>query len=314
MIGPTSTDFPVAAIVLAHSDAPMTERLVEALHPMPVFLHVDGKVAIDPWARLLEPAEPTRLHLTPRVRCSLDSWSLVQAELAALAMAYETSAAKHFLVMSGSDYPLAAVDAIVAELEQWQGLSRVVRIPVPFEFWGADGGLRRFERRWMTRKDNAVKVLGRNLYYPGRRRVPPELSLQASQEWKILARGHVASLLAACERRPDLVRWWKSTLVPEESMIVTMLSSPAIVGHATAEAVIHGLPWLIEWDADAPNHPNVLRMDDWERIRRAAKVWPLDDPEDTDRPVGLERRRMFGRKFRSSDRELLDRIDAELRS
>jgi hypothetical protein len=312
--GPTGPAFPVAAVILAHHDPAMTERLVEALHPMEVFLHVDRRVQIGPWAGLVGRDEPARLHLTPRYRCALDSWTLVQAELAALDMAYETSPAGHFLVLSGSDYPLAPVEAIATELEQWRDLSRVVKIPIPFEFWGADGGMRRFARRWVTLGHNSVKVRGRNLYYPGRRSIPPELSLQASQEWKILARPHVAALLDACRRRPDLVRWWMSTLVPDESMIVSMLSSPAIVGPDVAAAVIHGLPWLIEWDAADPDHPKVLTMDDWDLIHRAARIWPLDDPRDAERPVRLERRRMFARKFRSADKDLLDRIDAELRS
>ena len=67
----------------------------------------------------LERRHLDRVQLTPRVRCHLASWTLVQAELAALAAAYASSRAEHFVVMSGSDYPLAPVEAIVTELENY---------------------------------------------------------------------------------------------------------------------------------------------------------------------------------------------------
>ena len=306
----------LAVVLLAHADAAQVRRLLASLEPLPVFLHCDAKTPATVFDAMVARL-PEHVRTTPRVRTSLSSWSLVEAELVALREALWHSDARHIAVLSGADYPLVPVTEIVAELASWGDESYFWNVPMPFPSWDTprnpDGGLWRLRRRFLTFRGQVLYVRGIPLRWPFPRRIPPELQLRASSQWKIYSRRHAEALLEVVDSRPDLVRFWQHTLVPDEMFAATVLASEALVGSGNVLARCTAHAWYMDWpEGEGVYHPRWLENRDFEALANASQGRHVTPAEA--RPTEVQgQRRLFGRKF-SSDRSsaLLDRVDVEL--
>lgn len=309
---------PLAVVVLAHADPAQVRRLIRALDGLPVFLHCDARTHPAVFRQMTRDL-PGNVQLTPRVRTTLASWSLVRAEVAAVRAAVERTDAGHIAVLSGADYPLMPVADLIRELQPWQGRSWITNLALPMSDWDTrrhpDGGLWRLRYRYLTRRDQVIFIGGHPLRTPWRRTIPAELSLRASPHWKIYARHHAELLLRLVEERSDLVRFWRSTLVPEESFVASVLSSPRICG-PDALPLCTSSAWHIDWRSPTPGHPRWLGDADLEALRRARWAEPVrpDQPVSCPSTPVEDRRKLFARKFRSAEPGIVQRIDAELRT
>lgn len=316
--GTGATPVPLAVVVLAHADPAHFHRLVLALGDAPVFVHCDAKTPAAVYDRMVDGA-PRPVTAVPRRSTSLASWSLVAAELAGLRAALDGSSAAHIAVLSGADYPLLPPAAMHRELARWEGRSWLWNQPLPMPDWDTprhpDGGLWRLRHRFLTRDDQIVYLHGIPVRPPWRRSTPPGVELRAASQWKVYARHHVERLLAVVAERPDLVRFWRTTLVPDETFVASVLGSPSLLG-ADAIAPCHDYPWYLHWEDDA-EHPEWLTVADHGDLVHVQSSPPTDPATAAaGQLVGRPpRRKLFARKF-STDRssELLDRIDAELLS
>ena len=307
----------IAALVLAHADPVHLKRLIAAIDDVPVFLHCDARTSRDVAGDMTR-GLPTRVTVCDRIATRRASWSLVEAELAGLRRLIKASTARHIAVLSGMDYPLVSMQEIVDELGRWDGQSYFRNVRIPFPQWSTkahpDGGLWRLRHRFVTVKGQVVYWRGIPLRWPRRRDIPPELEPRASSQWKIYARDHVRMLLDIVEARPDLVRFWRSTLVPDESFAASMLGSRVLFGsHAMPPCLAH--PWFMSWPP-AGSHPRWLESADFEDLSDARWARPVD-PVTVLGGTGtytLSHRRLFARKFSTDvDTGILDRIDDELR-
>lgn len=303
----------VAAVVLAHGDPAHLHRLLRALRPMPVFLHIDAKTPASTRAEMLRGVVGDVALVPPR-DTRISSWSLVLAELAGLSMAIERADVEHVAVLSGADYPLVSVPALAEELQGWRGVSRLRVKPIPYPSWSTprndDGGMWRFRNRFLVRHDQLLSARGIPLRWPWPRRVPDGLVLKSSAQWKVIQRDHVRLVLEILDRRRDLYDFWRTTLIPEESCIASLLGSPALVGEV---AYADELPSLVCWPPGGADHPLWLGLDHWDRIRAAASA-PVLSPDvvgqaERGGDVSEHTRKVFARKFRSAEHEVLDRLD-----
>jgi hypothetical protein len=112
----------------------------------------------------------------------------------------------------------------------------------------------------------------------------------------------VHALLEVVDCRPDLVAFWRSTWVPDETFVPSILNSPALVPGWTHDSTNADL-WYIGWDGRRRKSPPYLRMSDFDTIFDFAR-----------RPgTGLPR--LFARKFSSAlGTQVLDAIDGRLRA
>ena len=307
----------LGAVVLAHTDPAHLRRLVHALEDVPIVLHCDARTPPDVAGRMAE-GLPRRVALSEQIPTRRASWSLVEAELVALRRLLRTSRARHVAVLSGMDYPLLPMQEIYDELEAWDGQSILRNIPLPFGGWNTrvhrDGGLWRLRYRFVTWRGQAVFVRGIPLRWPRPRRIPPEVALRASSQWKIYARDHVEMLLRVVDTRPDLVRFWRSTLVPDESFAASMLASRALFGtHAMPTCLAHA--WYMDWPGTG-SHPRWLGSDDFDDLSEARWAPPVRPEAALGAPGhhAIRHRKLFARKFSTAvDTDVLDRIDHELR-
>lgn len=305
-----------AAVILAHQDPAKVRRTIAALDGADVFLHCDRR-APDDVVRQMLPAAGERVHRVPRRRTSLSSWSLVDAELAGLRLALEHSRAEHIAVMSGSCHPIVSMDTLEEELSRWRGLSRIQGNPLPYRGWDTarnpDGGCWRFRRRFVTFRGQIVSA-GSVPLRTFRRAVPKGLRLYASSQWKVYARHHAAALLRVLDEFPEQLRFWRTTLVPEESCAASILRSPELVGDV-ADQLRHDSPWYIKWPGGRDTrHPEWLGEDDYPALRSARLAPPRDPDQEVSRTTYGTFRKLFARKLSSRERTLLDRIDQELRT
>ena len=154
--------------------------------------------------------------------------------------------------MSGACYPLVSVGDLCAELEAFKGLSRMPLDALPFRPWDTarnhDGGFWRVRRRFVTFRGRVVRVGGVPLR-TSKRRLPAGLELRASSQFKVYARRHVAALLRVLDERPDILRFWRTTLVPNEMCAASILASPDLVGDIGDE-ICDDQPWYIDWGTD----------------------------------------------------------------
>lgn len=306
----------VAFVILAHNDAPKIQRLIGALGESDVFLHCDRNTA-DDVARSMVPTGASQVRWVPRRRTKLATWSLVDAELAGLSMAVETTQAPHIAVLSGSCYPLLSMRDLTDELSGWQGLSRLELNPLPYHNWSTarfrDGGLWRVNRRFLRWRGQLLTI-GHRPVPTFRRRVPPELSLYGSSQWKIYARGHARALLDVLSARHALRSFWQTTYIPDELCVASLLKSRDLVG-PIADQVIDDLPWFIRWPAPgATLHPDWLGGSDFDALRSARLAPPRDPSRRIDPAQRPAFRKLFARKIGSASSDLLDRIDEELRN
>ena len=117
----------LAAVVLAHGDPVHLRRLVGALDDVPVFLHCDAKTEPEVFAAMTR-GLPRRVTVCERISTKLASWSLVHAELTALREAVARTRAHHIAVMSGSDYPLVSMQALLDGLVCIYALAQILAL------------------------------------------------------------------------------------------------------------------------------------------------------------------------------------------
>ncbi len=280
---------------MAHADPAHLRRLLAALDPWPVQLHVDVATPVDVHARMVEDLPP-RVSLLPRIRTGWARWENVVAELAGYRAALADPSITHVLAMTGADYPLASTARAQAWFDQHPGLSFAENWAVPSPDWGGrSGGLARLRYpHWAWRK-HMIRV-------PVPRSVPPGLTLEAGSQMKVLTRAHAQAVLDFHDTRPEVVRFWQRTWCADESFVPTALATAV---PAWKEEHVHDVLWHIDWDHEvgAPKSPRWLTVDDLPKIRRR-------QAGDGDRLP-----RLFARKFSSDvDHAVLDVIDVELRA
>ena len=304
----------LAVVVLAHADPTHVRRLVSALAGLPIYLHCDAKTPrADAEQMQVRGCDVTALD---RLDTRLASWSLVRAELAGVRAALDTASPRHIAVLSGADYPLVPVNELVRTLDPWSDHSFFYNRPLPFDRWNTrlhhDGGRWRMRYRVLTSGDNAVSWRGRTVRSPLPRRIPDGLELRASSQWKIYSRRDARNLLRVTEENADVVRFWRTTTVPDESFAASVLSTPRLVtGPPLHPCLAH--PWLVEFPPGG-DHPRVLGTDDWGRLAQARHDPPIDPETALAAATRPRHRKLFARKFASGvSGTVLDRVDEELR-
>ncbi|MBC7724581.1 MAG: hypothetical protein H7146_07515 [Burkholderiaceae bacterium] len=281
----------LACVILAHTDPEHVHRLIAALDPFPVFLHIDARVS-PTVASAMTAGLPHRVTLLPRIDTGWARWENVAAEVAGYRAALATTGASHIALLTGTDYPLASSTEIAELLAAHRGRSMALIHPFPHPHWGQNGGYSRLRyRHWAFGK--------RMLRLPLPRRIPAGVVPAGGSQLKVLARGHARAVVDVLDAEPRLVRFWRRSWIPDETFIPTVLSTPRFVPDFAAGNVATDL-WWIGWDNTARKSPPWLGSDHipavLARRRWAAQLLP----------------NLFARKFSTAHSgEILDAIDAQ---
>lgn len=288
MSGNQST-FP-AVVLVAHHQPEQLHRLVRALDPLPIFLHIDANTSSDVYAAMVD-GLPSRVQLLPRLAAGWASPAVLQAELLGYRAALTQTHAEHIVLLTGACYPLCSTARLSEILARHRGRSFAYARRMPVPEWRPLGG---FDRLVVPQRPEG-----------GRRRIvgPPRLWPRGivpagGSQSKILAREHAEKILLYLEEHPRANDFFLTCWIPDEVVIPSLLRSPATgIDWPRERGYGNDMPWFMAWAPGSP-HPAVLTEAHWDALR-ASTVG--DEP------------RLFARKIGPESAGLLNRIDSELR-
>jgi hypothetical protein len=273
----------LAYLILVHSSPRQLAKLVNALQGPDVqfFVHVDRKVEAGQFRYMLRRHRNVKF-VRPRVIIEWGGWNMVQAEL--LMMRYALRAgATHLILLSGHDYPVWS-NRRIKEYFLNTTNSHIEHYRMPSRFWDR-GALNRIRQRWLCddpipiRSELWFRTFGRvwravwhriirkpgNLllkigYELGLRRQPPsQLAPYVGSQWWTMDRRSAEYVLEFVKTRPDVVRFFRHSHVPDESFIQTVLMNSPL-----ADTVVNNNLRYLEWDGAFS--PRVLDLGDLDAI------------------------------------------------
>jgi Core-2/I-Branching enzyme len=220
----------------------------------------------------------------PRVECYWGGFSLLQATLVGIeAILASGDLPDHAFLLSGQDYPLRPPREIEAFLEARRGRNLLHYFSLPAEEWaGEGGGLNRVRWPYFER----IRYKTRLLRLPIPRRFPQGLEPYGGMALWALTGDALAAVMRFVAERPDVLRFFRRTKMPDELFFQTvLLNGPRAT--TVENELIHYLDW-----SDGSAHPATLRAADLPKLRASGKL--------------------FARKFDASvDSEILDLLDRE---
>jgi hypothetical protein len=247
----------IAFILLCHKDP-------EGIIAQALRLTATGDCVAIHFDARANPADYTRMRATldgnpqitfakRRLKCGWGEWSLVAATLEAVEAAVEAfPGATHFYMLSGDCMPIKTAEFVRARLEQ-EDVDHIES----FDFFGSDWiktGIkeeRLIYRHWFNERQrkrlfyasiNLQKRLGLA------RKVPDDLRMRIGSQWWCLRRRTVEAVLEFVTRRRDVMRFFATTWIPDETFFQT------IVTHLVPEREIHSrtLTYLMFTDYGMP--------------------------------------------------------------
>jgi len=163
-----------------------------------------------------------------RQKCGWGGWSLVEATLQSLAAAMEAfPRATHFYMLSGDCMPIKTAKYAHAFLE-----SADVDYIESFDFFTSDWiktGIkegRLIYRHWFNERTHKIWFY-RSVAWQKRlglaRRVPEDLQMQIGSQWWCLRRRTVEWVMDFTRRRRDVMRFFRTTWIPDETFFQTLV-------------------------------------------------------------------------------------------
>jgi hypothetical protein len=163
-----------------------------------------------------------------RVRCGWGEWSLVEASLEALKAARAAfPEATHFYLISGDCRPIKTAEYIHHLLDR-DSADLIETVDFHTSGWIKTG----FRDERLIYRHIFNERRQKRLYYASievqrrlglTRRLPEDLRMRIGSQWWCLRRSTVDAVLDFCDRRPDLLRFFRRTWIPDETFFQTIV-------------------------------------------------------------------------------------------
>jgi hypothetical protein len=263
----------IAFILLCHKDPDAIIRQAESLTAVGDFMaiHFDARSKPADYDRIRAALKdnPNVAFARKRIKCGWGGWSLVQATLNAMLAAVETfPRATHFYMVSGDCMAVKSAAYAHAFLD-----AEDVDYIESFDFFQSDWiktGIkaeRLIYRHWFNERTHKRLFYG-SLKVQERlgltREIPADLQIMIGSQWWCLRRRTVEAVLDFAARRHDVMRFFRTTWIPDETFFQT------IVRHLIPEAEIRGrtLTFLMFTDYGMPvtfynDHYDLLLSQDY---------------------------------------------------
>lgn len=222
----------IAYILLGHKDVEsiiaQAERLTGAGDY--IAIHYDARSPKADYDRLRAALAGNDRVVFPRRRrkCGWGTWSLVDATLLALRAASAAfPRATHFYLLSGDCMPIKTAEHIRAELA-----GSDADFIESFDFFRSDWiktGFREerlIYRHWFnerTRKRLFYLSFEAQKRFGLSRAIPADLKMMIGSQWWCLRRRTVEAVLDFVDRRADVVRFFRTTWIPDETFFQTLV-------------------------------------------------------------------------------------------
>ena len=210
-----------AFIISAYHRPDLLARLVEALRPHPVAIHIDKKSDIRPNVERRLGSGPGVTFL-PRHICHWGLFGHVEASLEGLRWFLGTPC-DYAILLTGQCYPLKPLTDIGRDLADLDGRSILEHAAFPKPEWllHDEGGYRRLRSFYvklpLRQAPKPIKLWDRH--------VPGGLHPYGGSSYWCLSRACAATVMREVERNPGLVRFFRRTLIPDEMFFQTLLAN-----------------------------------------------------------------------------------------
>ncbi len=231
----------IAYLLLCHKDPEGIIAQAERLTAAGDFLaiHFDARAPIEEYGRIRAAldANPSVVLADRRVACGWGEWSLVEATLRAVTAAVEAfPQATHFYLLSGDCMPIKSAEYAHAFLD---GDDRDYIESV--DFFASDWIKTGIKEERLIYRHFVNERARKRLFYALmelqkrlglERRIPTDIEVQIGSQWWCLRRRTIESILAFLQQRPDVIRFFRRTWIPDETFFQTL------VRHLVPEAQI----------------------------------------------------------------------------
>lgn len=196
-----------------------------------VSIHFDARAGSADFSRIRAALsdDPSVTFAARRIRCGWGDWSLVTATLEALrAAVHAFPQATHFYMLSGDCLPIKSAEFAHDFLDA-DDCDYIEN----FDFFDSDWiktGIREerlIYRHWFNERTH------KNLFYTSldlqkrlgmRRNVPADLQIMIGSQWWCLRRETIERVLAFCDQRRDVMRFFATTWIPDETFFQTLVA------------------------------------------------------------------------------------------
>ena len=222
----------IAYILLCHKDPEGIIAQAQRLTAAGDFIaiHFDARARRDDYEKITEAlsANPAVTFAARRVKCGWGGWSLVEATLVAVASAAEAfPRATHFYMLSGDCMPTKTAEYAHDFLDATE-----CDYIESFDFFTSDWiktGIR--EERLIYRHYFNERTQKALFYASMRwqerlglaRKVPHDIQMMIGSQWWCLRRRTVDAVLEFCQKRPDVMRFFRTTWIPDETFFQTVV-------------------------------------------------------------------------------------------
>ena len=222
----------IAYILLCHKDPEgviaQAQRLTDAGDY--ISIHFDGRADTADFELIR-----SRLSMNPgvtfarrRIKCGWGGWSLVEATLLAIKAAVaDFPRATHFYMLSGDCMPIKSAEFTHHFLDR-ADIDYIESV----DFFNSDWIKTGIKEDRLIYRHFFNERTHKSLFYASlrlqrrlnlRRRVPADIAMQIGSQWWCLRRRTIESLLAFCEKRGDVIRFFRTTWIPDETFFQTLV-------------------------------------------------------------------------------------------
>jgi hypothetical protein len=222
----------IAFLLLCHKDPDGVIRQAERLTAAGDFMaiHFDARASVADYRKIRESLaeNPNVTFADRRVKCGWGEWSLVQASLNAASAAIAAfPTATHFYMLSGDCMAIKTAEFAHHFLDA-DSLDYIES----FDFFESDWIKTGMKKDRLIYRHPFNERTQKKLFYWWYeaqkrlglvRKIPEDLQIMIGSQWWCLRRRTLESLLEFCSARPDVMRFFKTTWIPDETFFQTIV-------------------------------------------------------------------------------------------
>ncbi|WP_417720603.1 DUF5928 domain-containing protein [Salipiger sp.] len=222
----------IAFILLCHKDPDAIIKQAQSLTAVGDYMsiHFDGRAPQAAYDRIRKALDgnPNVTFARKRIKCGWGEWSLVQATLLAVeAAAEDFPRATHFYMLSGDCMAIKSAEYAHDFLDR-----REVDYVESFDYFKSDWiktgwkEERLIYRHWFNERTQKRRFYGMFALQKRlglTRQIPGDVEVMIGSQWWCLRRRTIEWILDFCKRRPDVMAFFKTTWIPDETFFQTLV-------------------------------------------------------------------------------------------
>ncbi|OYU41178.1 MAG: glycosyl transferase [Pseudorhodobacter sp. PARRP1] len=222
----------IAYILLCHKDPEGIIAQAQRLTAVGdyVAIHFDGRAKPSDFEKIRSvlATNPNVTFTKRRAKCGWGEWSLVEATLMAVEAAVESfPRATHFYMLSGDCMPIKSAEFAHKFLDREE-----VDYIESFDYFNSDWIKTGIKEERLIYRHYFNERTHKKLFYASMkwqdklgltRKVPADIAMQIGSQWWCLRRRTVESVLDFTKKRRDVMRFFRTTWIPDETFFQTIV-------------------------------------------------------------------------------------------